>query len=404
MKDDEAVKPDAFAGKTKDLLPQYYRRFFPADLMYEWIGYGSDEYFEKREWSFTKDDIYMRYQSFNNVKSFKDGVCAKNPDKMDIGPVYNTATSNHSKVGNFIPQEKELVFDIDATDYADVFVNKESTDFITSLTWPLMSMAIEVLDTILRNDFGFEHILYVFSGRRGIHAWVCDKKARLLTNHARSAIAEYLQVIQMNDNSTKKVFLKNKLHPTLENVFNKILLPGFEKYFIEDQQLLNDPDHIAKILLLVSEEDRENIAQNWKNNPKELSDQRWRDLKMTIESRIKNTKFNKSNPIYDIVFTYTYPRLDINVSKQLNHLLKSPFVIHPGSGRVCVAIDRANVKNFKPEDVPTVNRLMAELNAYKPKKSDPADIPDYQKTSLNSYVELFSKFVNNLENDVDLIW
>jgi DNA primase catalytic subunit len=47
------------------------------------------------------------------------------------------------------------VFDIDATDYADVFVATEKTDFITSLTWPLMAVAIRVLDDILREDFGF---------------------------------------------------------------------------------------------------------------------------------------------------------------------------------------------------------------------------------------------------------
>merc|ERR1711981_677299 len=90
----------------------------------------------------------------------------------------------------------------------------------------------------------------------------------------------------------------------------------------------------------------------------------------------------------EILLQYTCPRLDANVSKQMNHLLKSPFVVHPKTGRVCVPIDVATVDTFDPAKVPTVGRLVEELNR----------TGGVKQTSMKDYIHYFDvHFLQPLE-------
>ena len=178
----------AETGITPEQLRYYYREIFPFKDMFSWLSYGNDphavgsettdrEFFKKREFSMTiedgRDEIYMRYRAYADHKEWKKEVVDKCPVKMDIGAVYNAPPSMRQTLKNFHPTEKELVFDIDMTDYDDIRKCCDGAK-ICSKCWILMTAAVTVIDVALREDFGFENIMFVYSGRRGIHCWVRD--------------------------------------------------------------------------------------------------------------------------------------------------------------------------------------------------------------------------------------
>jgi len=65
------------------------------------------------------------------------------------------------------------------------------------------------------DDFGFEQIMWVYSGRRGVHCWVCDESARKLDNEGRKAIVSFLDIIKGGAQMARKVKLPSTLHPSL---------------------------------------------------------------------------------------------------------------------------------------------------------------------------------------------
>lgn len=146
----------------------------------------------------------------------------------------------------------------------------------------------------------------------------------------------------------------------------------------------------------------ESLRKKWSSSPGRSSTSKWAD----IDALAKTTKGLDPKALLeakqDIVLEYTYPRLDIEVSKKLNHLLKSPFVVHPGTGRVCVPIDTRRVADFDPLAVPTVTELLGEIDQWtgpEDGEMEGKSIQDWEKTSLKPFVDYFRSFVAALMKD-----
>jgi len=434
---------------TTDLLRQYYARLFPYNAMFRWLSYGQDpalakenpgivdkDFFMRREFSFTiANDIYIRYLCFRNEAELREAIQKKQPHKIDIGAVYSAPPKDHLtvKASAFKPVERELVFDIDLTDYDEVRTGCTPDMMWEKGSWLYMSCAVKVVDAALRDDFGFKHLLWVFSGRRGVHCWVCDESARQLTDQERTAIVNYLTLITGNSNTSNRVGLSTPMHPAieralpmLEDVFTSMVLPA------SGQGLLLDAKRWNKVLNMIPDPSvRESLDQEWQKaedirakrggSVDGVCKKRWGQLKATVDQKCKKLRKRSKNfkdrdaaealerSPTQILILHTYPRLDVNVSTHRNHLLKSPFVIHPKTGKVCVPIfDVANCHEFDPDHVPNLVTLLQEIDAFDANANKDGDeasakrrkIDDFEKTSLKPFVDTFNKkFLGPMYNE-----
>lgn len=181
-------------------------------------------------------------------------------------------------------------------------------------------------------------------------------------------------------------------------------------HFLKDVLEAQDPwassEKAERLLGLLPDKSlNDSLRKRWDSSPGRSSALKWQDIDAVARTGASRTLDPRHllEAKQDVVLEYAYPRLDIEVSKRLNHLLKSPFVVHPKTGRVCVPIDTRNLDEFDPLSVPTVQTLVREIDEWKEDKSVAAaegkTMQDWEKTSLRPYIELFRSFVMALMRD-----
>ena len=81
---------------NSDMMLTFYQRLYPFKSIFSWLNHehSPTKLFTHREFAFTlQGDVYLRYNSFANAEELKKQVCALNPTRFEIGPVYSARVS-----------------------------------------------------------------------------------------------------------------------------------------------------------------------------------------------------------------------------------------------------------------------------------------------------------------------
>lgn len=385
-------------GPSASDMQYYYQHLYPFKSMFNWLNHspkpGRD--IINREFAMAfRSGAYKRYNSFNSVQEFKAQIQKANPDRFEIGAVYNKPPRERDSVlkTEMKPLEKELVFDIDMDDY-DSYRTCCSGAQVCHKCWKFISLAMKVINTSLEDDFGFEEFIWVFSGRRGAHCWISDKRARVMNDSHRRNMLDYMNVVK-DRNVEKRLNLVRPLHPHLSRSL-ELLKPHFVDIILREQDPWRD-DELAMKSLATSCHDKhltEALKKFWTDSPNRSSEGKWKDMDILASQLISNLPKSKQTDYLqrlreckeDIIIQTLYPKVDVEVTKQTIHLLKAPFCIHPSTGNVCVPI----TESFSPEKAPKLIVLQQEMES-KDRK--------IESTSLQPYLELFSKHVSKVVKD-----
>ena len=349
----------------------YYAHEFPVDALV-WLTTRNGDEPVLREWALD-GDYYKRYVTANNATELRAKL-ARMPSlrALHVGPVWYKACQKPKSDADTLlkfeqphPHRRELIFDIDLNDYDFLDLQEgppdpngrprplslEKCDY----AWPVAGIAVKILTRILRDQFGFGEFLCCYSGRRGVHLWVLDERAMALDADGRSAIASFvdLQLSKCKQRASMGQRHFAKTYHLMETAYEL-----FENVLVAEMGVLCPLEAREDFIVRLGLNDQESMHNlHMEIDRKDSGVEVWAYIKTKVHGQAKRHPkacgwFVKR--LDETVLAYVWPRIDINVTKGLNHLIKAPFVAHPKTQRIAVPLRADEVLTFKPATAPTL--------------------------------------------------
>jgi len=362
-------------------IGNYYKHHFPYEQVHRlfsraWVEDGPEAHKREYGWEGIGGSPFVRWKSCSTPKALHDMVCGTDCGKLNVGAMFNADPANRYKEKCMVPTRREFVIDIDLDDYGGI-----SKDDLRACdrNWPLVAVGLEVVTRVLHTAFGFEHILPVYSGRRGGHLWVCDERACCMNDEARIAVTNFLSP---SEGKGKKWWMDLVKHPNFQEISANLMVPFFRTVGIQplEQRGLG--------IFEMSFQRKNFLAYMHESIGKHIETDMCAADTPTAALDIVEAYCNdgawKWEQFQAAIWECIGPRIDANVSKHANHTLKSPYSVHPKTGRVSVPIVHDRLDQFPvAARAPFVRDLTGNH-------------VNVSKDTLARSVEAFSRFIDKV--------
>ncbi|MDA9633362.1 hypothetical protein N9S81_00320 [bacterium] len=343
----------------------FFKKDFPAAQIFNFYNANCKEgRSENREFCVEGDGWRRRFAEVRSADALRELVCAKGVRALHAGAVFSERVSNVRKSSgssgssgpggsggpaaalsrNVVDLDrikvvgKELVFDLDLQDNPWAAGAKSDMQH-NDRFMPLLFASANILQLLLKQVYGFTNFLAVYSGRRGIHLYVLDRRAFALTAEQRQAICESLC---LRPHSTDSPFVNTRLwaslsSPELETAVNAAWAAAMGNSENECGMLASKPSvaHFAELF------SKWKPPSGWTSPPVPVHASTVFS-RLCSESTLKEridclSKLNRF-AARDVVLAVVWPRLDVQVTASLQHTIKTPFSLHAATGRVAMPV------------------------------------------------------------------
>lgn len=285
-------------------------------------------------------------------KSLEKLIQEKRPTQIHFESLH--FTPHYTK--NLKCKSKELVFDIDVTDYERFChcLSQDDTKRACSHCWQHIEGTSLILQFLLEKFYGIkeENILWILSGMKGIHCIVNDGRFLTLTREQRSVLYR-----QINRNTNEELMQFASLIP---RDFSDKLSQFFEEKSVVKRSIMNSDKFQTLCLTLLKSEYLSlfhTLTLRWFNMRNSSSLEKWRALRELEEGQFPN----KPLPSIMIALKCYYPRIDKGPLTEKKHLFKTPFSIHTKTRRIALPVEWNEIqRDGLPERVLT----LTEVNNY----------------------------------------